>query len=132
MKQRIRFSESYIRKNTAAKKKKVHCFSPAPEQKPIKNWEEWQANALASALLMPRDMLLEDMNMFGLGEHIDILTPINSIFKFAFNQGLIKKNPCLRCTLPKINLDGIVEEDHSGDKIQFFDVKQAKMEAGFI
>ncbi len=59
-------------------------------------------------------------------------TPINSIFKFAFNQGLIKENPCLRCTLPKINPDGIVEEDHSGDKLQFFDVKQASCFLGFL
>ncbi len=65
-------------KEYGGKEKKIHCYSPAHEQRPIKNWEEWQANALASALLMPRDMLLEDMKMFGLGEHIDIL---NSIYR---------------------------------------------------
>ena len=66
---------------------KVHCYKPIYNQKTIKDWEEWQANTLASALLMPRDILIEDMKMFGLGEHIEILNSIyrpEAFMKFRF------------------------------------------------
>lgn len=38
--------------------------------KPIQDWEEWQANALASALLLPKDLVQKGMFLFRLGEKI--------------------------------------------------------------
>ena len=37
------------------------------------DWEEWQANTLAAAILMPEELLCRALYMFGLGERIDIL-----------------------------------------------------------
>ena len=41
--------------------------------KKISNWVEWQADALAAALLMPKDAILDVMFLTGLGEHIGTL-----------------------------------------------------------
>ena len=42
--------------------------------KKISNWVEWQADALAAALLMPKDAILDVMFLTGLGEHIGTLS----------------------------------------------------------
>lgn len=42
--------------------------------KKISNWAEWQADALAAALLMPKDAILDGMFLEGLGEHIGTLS----------------------------------------------------------
>ena len=39
-----------------------------------KDWHEWQADALAAALLLPPDALLDSMFMFGLGEKMKMLS----------------------------------------------------------
>lgn len=46
----------------------------------IRDWEEWQANALASAALLPKSLIMQGMYLFGLGEQIDCL---NKIFRPA-------------------------------------------------
>lgn len=40
----------------------------------VTNWVEWQADALAAALLLPKDAILEGMFLVGLGEHISTLS----------------------------------------------------------
>lgn len=42
--------------------------------KKIVDWYEWQADALAAALLLPLDALQESMFMFGLGEKMTMLS----------------------------------------------------------
>ena len=43
--------------------------------KPI-NWEEWRVNTLTAAILMPKDLLMEQMQMAGLGEKIRLLNRV--------------------------------------------------------
>lgn len=40
----------------------------------VTNWVEWQADALAAALLLPKDAILDGMFLFSLGEHINTLS----------------------------------------------------------
>lgn len=42
----------------------------------IKDWEEWQANALASAILLPTSLISKGMYLFGLGTKIECLNKI--------------------------------------------------------
>lgn len=44
------------------------------QKKKIMDWYEWQADALAAALLLPPDALQDSMFMFGLGEKMVILS----------------------------------------------------------
>jgi Zn-dependent peptidase ImmA (M78 family) len=42
-------------------------------KKEAHDWGEWQADTIASGLLMPRQLILESLPRFGLGERIDML-----------------------------------------------------------
>ena len=54
-----------------APNEELQFYEPNSElKKPIADWEEWQANALASALLLPEDIVRYGMFLFGLGNKI--------------------------------------------------------------
>lgn len=44
--------------------------------RPITNWPEWQTNVLTSCLLLPRELILKQMQQFGLGERIKMLNRV--------------------------------------------------------
>lgn len=44
------------------------------KHKKISDWYEWQADALAAALLLPKDALLDSMFLFGLGDKMKVLS----------------------------------------------------------
>lgn len=44
------------------------------EHKKINDWYEWQADALAAALLLPKDALMDAMFLFGLGDKMKVLS----------------------------------------------------------
>lgn len=65
-----RYPEMYSAQN------RVFCDyrrSVKPKKK-IVDWYEWQADALAAALLLPLDALKDSMFMFGLGEKMRMLS----------------------------------------------------------
>ena len=51
----------------------LHFYKVGGYQRPIRDWEEWQANALASAIFLPAESIKQGMSMFGLGNRIEIL-----------------------------------------------------------
>ena len=47
----------------------VHYYKANSERnKPISDWEEWQANTLGAAILLPKILILQGMYLFNLGE----------------------------------------------------------------
>jgi len=55
----------------------LHFYTANSEaKKPIQDWEEWQANTLAAAILLPEDLIKQGMYLFGLGEKIECLNKI--------------------------------------------------------
>lgn len=55
----------------------IHYYKAAQEHtKQIRDWEEWQANTLASAILLPPNLIGQGMYLFGLGEKIECLNKI--------------------------------------------------------
>lgn len=67
------FGKLHPKEYGAPEKNKIHFYEPGSNIGPVKNWIEWQANVLASALLLPEDILRANMHMFGLGGKIEIL-----------------------------------------------------------
>ena len=68
-------------------------YRRTPEsRRKVTDWTEWQADALAAALLMPKDAVLDGMFLAGLGEHIGTLsrkyTP-NKYDNFCWLAGLL-------------------------------------------
>ena len=54
----------------------------AKHKKEIVDWHEWQADALAAALLLPLDVLQDSMFVFGLGEKLKLLSRKYSSTRF--------------------------------------------------
>ncbi len=54
----------------------------AKPQKKVLDWHEWQADALAAALLLPPDAVRDAMFMFGLGEKLTVLSRKYSQYKY--------------------------------------------------
>lgn len=60
-----------------AKANNLHFYKANSEQKkPIQDWEEWQANTLAAAILLPEDLVKQGMFLFGLGDKIECLNKV--------------------------------------------------------
>lgn len=51
-------------------------------QKKVVDWHEWQADALAAALLLPPDAVRDAMFLFGLGEKMKVLSRKYSRYKY--------------------------------------------------
>lgn len=62
------FPDSY-----GSPEKKFHFCMSREVTKRRFSWEEWQANALASALLMPQDILNRALFCFGFKDRVDII-----------------------------------------------------------
>ncbi len=61
--------------NTQAKR--LHFYRMDSEiKKPIADWEEWQANTLGAAILLPKQLVKQAMEIFGLGERMRLLNKI--------------------------------------------------------
>lgn len=69
---------------TGAKANELHFYTANSEcKKPIADWEEWQANTLAAALLLPKELIMKGMFLFGLGDKIKYLNKIYSKETYA-------------------------------------------------
>lgn len=51
------------------------CLAKPPKQKAV-NWVEWQANAIASVILMPIDIVKQAMFLFNLGDKIGMINKV--------------------------------------------------------
>ena len=53
-----------------------YCKANSERNKPISDWEEWQANTLGAAILLPENLIKQGMYLFSLGEKIECLNKI--------------------------------------------------------
>ena len=66
------FPQEYMREPRC---RQIH-YCTVPPARYGDYWEEWRTNALASAVLMPSDMLRSNMATFGLGEKLHLLNKV--------------------------------------------------------
>jgi len=62
--------------------KKIHfCLSqPQPHKK--MDWEEWQANGIASVILMPEEIIKQAMFLFSLGDKIEMINKVYATYEY--------------------------------------------------
>lgn len=60
-----------------------YCFNRKIVKQEVTNWNEWQADALAAALLLPKEAIEEAMFVFGLGTKIKVLSKKYSEYKYG-------------------------------------------------
>lgn len=63
---------------------RIFCdYRRSPDsRKKVTDWQEWQADALAAALLLPLDAIRDAMFLFGLGEKMKVLSRKYSQYKY--------------------------------------------------
>lgn len=69
---RMLFPKEYM---LSVPRRKVH-YCTVRSFSGIVDWEEWRTNTLASAILMPVDMILNNMAVFGLGNGLKMLNKV--------------------------------------------------------
>lgn len=69
---RMLFPKEYM---PGISRRKVHYCTTSSSSR-VGDWEEWRTNTLASAILMPMDMVLNNMATFGLGNGLKMLNRV--------------------------------------------------------
>ena len=62
--------------------KKIHFYLSQPPRSKTIDWLEWQANGIASAILMPSEIVKRAMFLFGLGEKISMLNKVYATHEY--------------------------------------------------
>lgn len=92
--------------------RKIHCCT-AGSFTGGSGWEEWRTNTLASAVLMPVDMVLNNMAVFGLGHRLRLLNKVFAPVEYrqfeqmAQHMGVSKQALAIR-----LKHLGLLEQDH--------------------
>ena len=102
----------------------VHYYKHNSERnKPINDWEEWQANTLASAILMPRDLVEYGMFLFGLGKKIKCLNRIADLQTYekfsAMADFLGTSKSALAIRMKQLNL---LEKEYLDNPLAILDI----------
>ena len=102
----------------------LHFYTANSEcKKPISDWEEWQANTLAGALLLPADLVKRGMFLFALGDKIKNLNKIynrETYDKFAALADFLgSSKKALAIRMKQLNL---VEHDYLDNPFSMLEV----------
>ena len=102
----------------------VHYYKQNSEKnKPISDWEEWQANTLAAAILMPRDLVEYGMYLFELGKRIKCLNRIVDIKTYekfsALAEFLGTSKSALAIRMKQLNL---LEKEYLDNPFAILDI----------
>jgi len=95
------------------------------KSKQITNWEEWQANTLASELILPRECVERSLFLFGFDERIHMLNRIYAPTQYerfkdmAIFLGVSKKALAIR-----LKQLGLLENDYYDDPFSLIDVRK--------
>lgn len=105
-------------------KRQVHYYKK--EQKityPVTDWLEWQANALASAILLPEDFIKRGMLIFNLGEKIKVL---NKVFREMTYNRFCDLAIFLGCSKTALAIRmkqlGLIEHDNLDDPYAIIEI----------
>lgn len=92
----------------------VHYYKIASERsKAIVDWEEWQANTLAAAILLPKQIIERGMFLFGLGNRIECLNKIYYPAVFERYAALADFLGCSKKALAiRMKQLGLLEEEY--------------------
>lgn len=99
-----------------------HTYN-SEKNKPIKDWEEWQANTLAAAILLPKDLIDYGMFLFGLGKKIKCLNRITNFETYqkfsALADFLGASKSALAIRMKQLNL---LEKEYLDNPLAIMDI----------
>mgnify|MGYP001159099233 CR=1 FL=1 len=98
------------------KERLLYYRAESEKRGPVRNWEEWQANALASSILLPPDLVSRCMYLFGLPDKMRWLNRIYGVKEYeqftnmAQFLGVSRKAMAIR-----MEQLGVLEKDYLDD-----------------
>lgn len=106
--------------------RQVHYHKLTEQKIPyIQDWEEWQANTLASAILLPPDIVKRCMFLFGLGEKIKLLNKVFAPKEYEMFSNMAQflgvSKTALAIRLKQLNL---LEKDYSKNPYGMIEVQK--------
>lgn len=104
--------------------RKLYYSLSQPEYRTyIKDWEEWQANTLASILLMPKDLLMQAMFLFGFEGKIDMINKVYATKVYdRFSDMATFLGVSKKALLIRLKQLGLVERDYLDNPYELTDV----------
>ena len=104
---------------------RIHFYKPENKRsKYITDWEEWQANTLASYLLLPNELLIQAMRLFDLPSHIRM---ISKLYNPDIYQRFVAMADFLGCSQSALSIRlkqlGIIEKEYSYVPFSSLDVE---------
>lgn len=116
---RMLFPREYM---TGPFRRKIYCCSDHSSMD-IHDWEEWRTNALASAVLMPADMVLCNMEAFGLGNKLQMLNRVFAPAEYErFTQMASYMGVSKRALAVRLKRLGLLEQDYLQDPYALVDI----------
>lgn len=105
--------------------KSIHfCKANSMRNKPISDWEEWQSNALSSALLLPRFLVEQAMTLFGVQGGIRILNRLFAHEDYSRFVGMTELLGCSKTALAiRMKQLGYLGEDYLDNPYRLLDVE---------
>lgn len=95
------------------------------KSKQITDWEEWQANVLASELILPRECVERSLFLFGFGDKISVLNRVFAPTQYErfkdMSAFLGVSQKALEIRLKQL---GLIEKDYFDDPYSFLDVRK--------
>ena len=103
--------------------RKLHfCLAHPPKQRKM-DWLEWQANAIASVILMPKEVIMRALFLFGFGERIEMINKVYATWEYerfssmAVFLGVSKTALSIRLTQL-----GLVDKNYFGNPYDLTDI----------
>ena len=106
--------------------KPVHfCRANTARRKPIEDWEEWQSNALAAVMLLPRDLVEQAMSLFDVQEGIRMLNKVFAREDYDRFVGMTELLGCSKTALAiRMKQLGYIGEDYLDNPYRLIDVEE--------
>lgn len=93
--------------------KKIHFYLSQPPRSKKIDWLEWQANGIASVVLMPRDIVKRAMFLFNLGEKISMINKVYATREYEQFSAMADFLGVSKTALSiRLNQLGLVERDY--------------------
>lgn len=105
---------------------KLHFYKPSTSSKKSSaaDWEEWQANTLASAILLPAQLIGQAMYIFGFGDKIHSLNRVFSPDIYERFSGMADFLGCSRSALAiRMKKLGLLEQEYLENPYGILDVE---------
>lgn len=103
----------------------IHFCKAVPiRNRPISNWEEWQSSALSSVLLLPKPLVEQAMEMFGIQGKIRILNRLFAREDYERFVGMTELLGCSKTALAiRMKQLGYLGEDYLDNPYRLIDVE---------